>query len=145
VAQTWKVFHKLVLPSALVLNLRITGPNPSSPIEIVGNTFSDPADMKALIRVIAHVPILRAYRLPNSGLVSISDSPVRIDDAEDMAHVAPTNWWMPSISGCSGVWIPPPKYRNKEACNQETYLDADLYPVPDRRGISMNNPMRPPV
>jgi choline dehydrogenase len=30
--------------------LRITGPNPSDPIEIVANTFSDPADMKALIR-----------------------------------------------------------------------------------------------
>ena len=30
-------------------HLRITGPNPSDPIEIVANTFSDPADMKALI------------------------------------------------------------------------------------------------
>src|SRR5262249_21832894 len=48
-----------------------------------------------------------------------------------------------STSGCSGVWPPPPKYRNKEASNQETYLDADLYPVPDRRGISMNKPLRP--
>jgi choline dehydrogenase len=34
-------------------HLRITGPNPSDPIEIVANTFSDPADMKALFRAIA--------------------------------------------------------------------------------------------
>jgi choline dehydrogenase len=31
-------------------HLRITGTNPSDPIEIVANTFSDPADRKALIR-----------------------------------------------------------------------------------------------
>jgi hypothetical protein len=41
--------------------------------------------------------------------------------------------------------VPPAKYRNKEACHQAGYLDADDYPVPDRRGISMNNIMRPPV
>jgi choline dehydrogenase len=33
-------------------HLRITGPNPSDPIEIVANTFSDPADKKALIRAL---------------------------------------------------------------------------------------------
>jgi choline dehydrogenase len=33
-------------------HLRITGPNPSDPIEIVANTFSDPADMMAMIRAI---------------------------------------------------------------------------------------------
>jgi choline dehydrogenase len=33
-------------------HLRITGPNPSDPIEIVANTLSDSADMKALIRSI---------------------------------------------------------------------------------------------
>jgi hypothetical protein len=44
---------------------------------------------------------------------------------------------------CSGVWLPPPKYRNKEACNQDNDLDAHLYPVPDRRGISISNPIRP--
>src|SRR6476660_7937031 len=38
-----------------------------------------------------------------------------------------------AISGCSGVWVPPPKYRNKEACKQRKYHEADLYPVPDRR------------
>jgi hypothetical protein len=38
-----------------------------------------------------------------------------------------------------GIWMPPPKYRNKEARNQERYLDADLYPVRDRRGLSMKN------
>jgi hypothetical protein len=30
------------------------------------------------------------------------------------------------ISGCSGVWWPPPKYRDKEARNQDAYLDADV-------------------
>jgi hypothetical protein len=48
-----------------------------------------------------------------------------------------------AIGGRSGVWLPPPKYRNKDACNQDNDLDANLYPVPDRRGISMNNPTRP--
>ena len=33
-------------------HLRVTGPNPSDPIEIVANTFSDPADMTAMIRAI---------------------------------------------------------------------------------------------
>jgi hypothetical protein len=47
------------------------------------------------------------------------------------------------ISGCSGGWQPPPKDRNNEARNQETYCDADFYPVPDRRCISMSNPLRP--
>jgi len=41
--------------------------------------------------------------------------------------------------------VPPPKYRNKEASNQASYLDAHFNPVPDRRGISINNTMRPPV
>jgi hypothetical protein len=44
-----------------------------------------------------------------------------------------------TIGGRSGVWLPPPKYRNKEACSQDHYLDAHLNPVPDRRGISMSN------
>ena len=48
-----------------------------------------------------------------------------------------------AISGCSGVWLPPPKYRNTEASDQGDYLEADLYPVPDRRGISMSNHFRP--
>jgi len=46
---------------------------------------------------------------------------------------------------CSGVWLPPPKYRNKEASNQASYLDAHFNPVPDRRGISINITIRPPV
>ena len=48
-----------------------------------------------------------------------------------------------AIGGCSGVWPPPAKYRDKEACNQDHDPDADLYPVPDRRGISISNPIRP--
>jgi hypothetical protein len=47
------------------------------------------------------------------------------------------------ISGCSGVWQPPSKDRNNEACNQGDYLAADLHPEPDRRGISMMQPNPP--
>jgi hypothetical protein len=47
-----------------------------------------------------------------------------------------------AISGCSGV-RPPPEYRNNNACNHDVDPDADLYPVPDRRGISLSNPLRP--
>jgi hypothetical protein len=46
------------------------------------------------------------------------------------------------VCGRSGDWMPPPVYRNNEACDQGNYLDADLYPVPDRGGISMRNPAR---
>jgi hypothetical protein len=45
----------------------------------------------------------------------------------------------------SRVWLPPSKYRNKEASNQASYLVAHFNPVPDRRGISMNSTIRPPV
>ncbi len=45
--------------------------------------------------------------------------------------------------GRSGVWLPPPQYRDEEACNQESHPDADLYPVPGRRGIPVSNPIRP--
>ena len=38
--------------------------------------------------------------------------------------------------------MPPPKYRNNEACDQGDYLEADLYPVPNRGGISISNPAR---
>jgi hypothetical protein len=44
-----------------------------------------------------------------------------------------------------GVWPPPPKYRDKEACNQDRYLDADFHPVSDRRGIPVSILIRPPV
>jgi hypothetical protein len=39
--------------------------------------------------------------------------------------------------------MPPPEYRNHEACDHRDDLEADLYPVKDRRGISMSNPIRP--
>jgi hypothetical protein len=39
--------------------------------------------------------------------------------------------------------MPPPEYCNNEACDEGEYLEADLYPVPDRGGISMSNPARP--
>jgi hypothetical protein len=38
--------------------------------------------------------------------------------------------------------MPPPEYRNTEASEQGDDLEADLYPVPDRSGISMRNPAR---
>src|SRR5882757_7642717 len=42
----------------------------------------------------------------------------------------------------SGVWMPPPEYRNNEACDQGDYLEADLHPVPNWGGISISNPAR---
>jgi len=49
----------------------------------------------------------------------------------------------PNITGgCSGVWQPP-EYRNSEAPDQGDCLEPDLYPVPDRRGISVRNHFRP--
>src|SRR4051794_19244108 len=46
----------------------------------------------------------------------------------------------------SGVWLPPPKHRNNEACKQENDPDADFDPVSDRRDISLNKLVhRPPV
>jgi hypothetical protein len=51
----------------------------------------------------------------------------------------------PRSSGCgSGARVPPAKYRNNGECNQAERLTADQHPVPDRRGISMNNVMRIP-
>ena len=38
--------------------------------------------------------------------------------------------------------MPPPEYCNTEACDQGDCLEADLYPVPDRGGISLGNPAR---
>ena len=49
---SWSMLPGVVRPRSRG-HLRITGPNPSDPIEIVANTFSDPTDMKALIRAIA--------------------------------------------------------------------------------------------
>src|SRR5215471_122819 len=50
-AASWSMFVGVVRPHSRG-HLRITGPNPPDPIEIVANTFSDPADMKAMIRAI---------------------------------------------------------------------------------------------
>ena len=38
--------------------------------------------------------------------------------------------------------MPPPVYCNNEACDKGHDLEADLYPVPDRGGISIGNPAR---
>jgi hypothetical protein len=43
----------------------------------------------------------------------------------------------------SGVWHPPPKYRNAEASDQGNCLEAEQYPVSDRCAVSMNKPIRP--
>jgi choline dehydrogenase len=45
---SWSLLPSLVRPGSRG-RLRITGPKPSDPVEIVADTFSDPADMKALI------------------------------------------------------------------------------------------------
>ena len=50
-ADCWTLLASLVRPASRG-RLRITGPRPSDPIEIVADTFSDPADMKALLRVV---------------------------------------------------------------------------------------------
>ena len=50
-AASWSMTPGVVRPRSRG-HLRITGPNPSDPIEIVANTFSEPADMKALIRAV---------------------------------------------------------------------------------------------
>jgi choline dehydrogenase len=52
-ATSWSMFAGVGRPRSRG-HLRITGPNPSDPIEIVANTLSDPADMKALIRSVEH-------------------------------------------------------------------------------------------
>jgi choline dehydrogenase len=49
--ESWSLLAGLVRPQSYG-HLRVTGPNPSDPIEIVANTLSDPADMKALIRAV---------------------------------------------------------------------------------------------
>jgi len=51
-AGSWSMLPGVVRPRSRG-RLRVTGPNPSDPIEIVANTLSDPADMKALVRAIA--------------------------------------------------------------------------------------------
>jgi hypothetical protein len=38
--------------------------------------------------------------------------------------------------------MPPPEYRDNDACDQGDHVQADLYPVPDWGGISMRNPAR---
>jgi choline dehydrogenase len=49
--ESWSMLAGLARPQSHG-HLRITGPNPFDPIEIVANTLSDPADMKALMHAI---------------------------------------------------------------------------------------------
>jgi choline dehydrogenase len=48
---SWSLLASLVRPGSRG-RLRLTGPRPSDPIEIVADTFSDPADVKALVRAV---------------------------------------------------------------------------------------------
>ncbi|MDB5447420.1 MAG: glucose-methanol-choline oxidoreductase [Phenylobacterium sp.] len=48
---SWSLLPSLVRPGSRG-RLRITGPKPSDPIEILADTLSDPADMKALIHAV---------------------------------------------------------------------------------------------
>jgi choline dehydrogenase len=65
-AVSWSMLPSIVRPRSKG-RLCITGPNPPDPIEIVANTFSDPADMKALIcsvelcREIGNSPAMRPF------------------------------------------------------------------------------------
>jgi len=63
-AASWSMTPGVVRPRSRG-HLRITGPNPSDPIEIVANTFSDPADMKALIRAVG-----LCHEIGNSAVMS---------------------------------------------------------------------------
>jgi hypothetical protein len=45
-------------------------------------------------------------------------------------------------SESSAGWVKPPKYRDADACKERDDLQADCYPVPDRRGISLKTPLR---
>jgi hypothetical protein len=47
------------------------------------------------------------------------------------------------ISGCSGAWLPPAKYRKKQARDQGNDPEADLYPVLNRRGIPISDVVSP--
>jgi choline dehydrogenase len=63
---SWSLLASLVRPGSRG-RLRLTGPRPSDPIEIVADTFSDPADLKALVRAvelcreIGNAPPLRPF------------------------------------------------------------------------------------
>ena len=63
---SWSLLPSLVRPGSRG-RLRITGPKPSDPVEIVADTFSNPADMKALIRgvelcrAIGNSPAMRRF------------------------------------------------------------------------------------
>jgi hypothetical protein len=48
-----------------------------------------------------------------------------------------------AVTGCSGAWLPPPKYRNSEARKKGYCLVPHFHPVPDRRGVSTKNLTRP--
>jgi choline dehydrogenase-like flavoprotein len=63
-AASWSLLPGIVRPSSKG-QLRLTGPSPSDPIEIVANTFSDSIDVKALIR---SVELCR--EIGNSGVMS---------------------------------------------------------------------------
>jgi choline dehydrogenase len=63
---SWSLLASLVRPGSRG-RLRLTGPRPSDPIEIVADTFADPADLKALVRAvelcreIGNAPPLRPF------------------------------------------------------------------------------------
>jgi choline dehydrogenase len=60
-AASCSIFAALVRPRSRG-HLRVTGPNLCDPIEIVVDTFSDPADMRAMIRAIGLCPRDREFR-----------------------------------------------------------------------------------
>jgi hypothetical protein len=79
-------------------------------------------------------PVTRSGRIPiNHGAFDACYAP----DSGGQAH-GPTSL----VGHCSGGWMPPPEYRNTEASDQGDDLEADLYPVPDRGGISISDPAR---
>lgn len=92
-AASWSMLPGVVRPRSRG-HLCITGPNPSDPIEIVANTFSDPADMKALIR---SVELCR--EIGNSAVLSpfvkreVMPGNLAGDALESFVRDAPSAFW----------------------------------------------------
>jgi choline dehydrogenase len=92
-AASWSLFAGVVRPHSRG-HLRITGPNPSDPVEIVASTFSDPADIKALIRAVG-----LCREIGNSAVMSpfvkreVMPGSLAGDALESFARDATSTYW----------------------------------------------------
>jgi len=106
--ESWSLLAGLVRPHSHG-HLRVTGPNPSDPIEIVANTLSDPADMKALIRGIE-----LCREIGNSAGMSqfvkreVMPGNLKGDALEDFARDAASAFWHQACTakmGCDDLSV----------------------------------------